>query len=135
MNKIFQFILDPLFRSKRIPAVSSDPNFRSNLFKQFSHNRLGLFSLRFLIGFILVALLADIIANDKPLAAKYQGSIYFPVFRSYAVDLGLANWQSSLGRQDIDWKSFNTDWAVFPLIPYLACCGSKRTTMVFHFSY
>ncbi|MBI4930904.1 MAG: ABC transporter permease subunit [Bacteroidetes bacterium] len=117
MRKVFQFIVNPLFRSKRIPDISSSGNFWSNIKKQFTHNRLGVFSLRFLYFFILISLLADILANEKPLIAKYEGNIYFPVFRSYAVDLGMAQWQKEF--QNIEWNHLNYDWKVFPPIPYL----------------
>ena len=116
MRKVFQFIVNPLFRPKRIPDISSSGNFWSNLKKQFAHNRLGVFSLRFLYFFILIALLADILANEKPLMAKKDGAVYFPVFRSYAVDLGIAQWQKEL--MNIDWKNFQFDFAIFPPVPY-----------------
>lgn len=111
-------MINPFRVFRRIPAHASSENFWSNVKKQFSHNRLGIFSLRFLYFLILIALLADVIANEKPLVAKYNGSIYFPVFRSYAVDLGIAQWQKDL--QNVDWKNLNYDWSVFPLVPYSA---------------
>ncbi len=32
---------------------------------------------------LFVSLLAELIANDKPLILKYKGEFYFPVFSSY----------------------------------------------------
>ena len=104
------------FFKRELPPAPAMGSFGSNLKKQFAHNRLGVISLRFLYFFIAVALLADLLANEKPLIAKYEGKIYFPVFRSYAVDLGMAQWQKGL--QNIEWKKFQFEWTVFPLIPY-----------------
>jgi peptide/nickel transport system permease protein len=116
VKRIFQFILNPFSRIRRIPEHSSGSNFWNNVKRQFAHNRLGIISLRFLYFFILIALLADVLSNEKPLMAKYQGDIYFPVFRSYAVDAGIAQWQEEL--MNVDWKKLNYDWVVFPPVPY-----------------
>lgn len=116
MKRIIQFIFNPFFRSAKIPVDSHKENFWKNVRKQFSHNRLGKIALRFLFFFMLVALLADILANEKPLIAKYKEGVYFPVFRSYAVDLGIAQWQKDF--QNIDWKNFRYDFVLFPPIPY-----------------
>jgi len=116
MKRIIQFIINPLFRSAKIPVNVPAENFWKNVNKQFRNNRLGVFSLRFLYFFILLALLADILANEKPLVAKYKNTVYFPVFRSYCVDLGLAQWQKEL--QNVDWKKINYQWSVFPPVPY-----------------
>ncbi len=116
MKRIFQFFYNPFFRTPRMPETVSGENFWANVKKQFRNNRLGVFALRFLYVFILIALLADLLANEKPLVAAYKDGIYFPVFRSYAVDLGLARWQKEF--QNIDWKNFEYDWALFPPIPY-----------------
>ncbi|MEK6614978.1 MAG: ABC transporter permease [Bacteroidota bacterium] len=117
MKRILQFIINPLFRAKRIPQNISSESFWRNIKRQFSHNPLGVFSLRFLYFFILIALLADILANEKPLITKYEGTIYFPVFRSYAVELGIAQWQKDF--QNIEWDNLNCDWKIFPPVPYL----------------
>src|ERR1051326_8362596 len=112
-----KFILDPLYRSERAASPGqSVTRFGKNVKKQFYKNRLGVFSLRLLYFFILIALFADFLANEKPLVARYKDGIYFPVFRSYAVDLGIAQWQKDL--QNVEWKKLDYDWSVFPLVPY-----------------
>lgn len=117
MRKIFQFIFNPFYKSDKIVSESPGKSFFwGNLKKQFMHNRLGVFAFRILCFFILVALLADFLANEKPIIAKYEGTLYFPVFRSYAVDLGVAKWPQHF--QNVDWRSINYDWSVFPLVPY-----------------
>jgi peptide/nickel transport system permease protein len=52
-----------------------------------------------------LAIFADLLANDKPLFTKYNGEIYFPVFRQYAVDLGISRWPKDL--VIADWKDLD----------------------------
>ena len=118
IRKLFQFIRNPFHKSDAaLASAGGNFLFRQNIIRQFSKNRLGIFSLRFLYWFIAIALLADLLANEKPLIAKYHGSMYFPVFRSYATDLGLAQWPEEL--QHVEWKELDYEWSVFPPIPYL----------------
>jgi len=84
--------------------------------KQFRKNKLAVYSWRFVWILIIIASLADIIANDRPLACSYKGTTYFPVFKSYAVDMGIGQWQTEL--QNVEWKKLKYDWVVFPPIPY-----------------
>jgi len=88
-----------------------------NVKKQFRKNKLAVYSWRFILFMLIIALLADFLANEKPLVCKYKGSTYFPVFRSYLVDLELVKWNE--GFQSSEWKKLDYDWAVFPPIPYL----------------
>ena len=118
MKGIFRFIINPFTKPNKI---LSDPQqysfFRKNLKAQFAKNKLGIYSLRLLYFLIGVALLADILSNEKPLAAGYKGGIYFPVFHEYAVDLGISKWQPDF--QNADWKNLEYEWSVFPPVPYL----------------
>lgn len=86
--------------------------------KEFYKNRRGVVALRILYVLIFIAVLADFLANEKPLAAGINGQTYFPVVRSYAVQLGLAGWPKEL--QNLDWSSATYDWNIFPPIPYSA---------------
>lgn len=118
MRSVFRFIPFPFHKGdKALDEAQGSTLFRQNLKKQFSKNRLGVFSLRFLYGFIFIALLADFLANEKPLIAKYQDGLFFPVFRSYAVDLGWVQWPAHF--QNVEWKELGYEWSVFPPVPYL----------------
>lgn len=97
--------------------AASDQSFWANVKRQFAKNRLAVYSLRFIYVLVIIALFADFIANEKPIVAKYQGSVNFPLFKSYAVDLGLSNWPEEF--QNVTWKDLEYDWAVFPPVPYL----------------
>lgn len=96
---------------------SSDQSFWANVNKQFKKNRIAVYSLKVLYFLIAVALLSDFVANEKPLVAKYHGNIYFPVLKSYLVDVGLGEWQKEF--QNAQWKDLSFDFAIFPPIPYL----------------
>lgn len=121
LKKFINFVRNP-FRKGEVAMEKFGEGRASDSFwdgtkKQFRKNRLAVYSIRFLYFLIAVALLADVLANEKPLMCKYKGSVYFPVFRSYAVDAGIANWQKDL--QNVDWKKLEYDWSIFPPIPYL----------------
>lgn len=100
-----------------LPEHSADQSFWANVKKQFRKNKIAVYSLRFILVLVAIALLADFLANEKPLAAGYKGNTYFPVFRSYLVDAGVTDWQPEL--QNVEWKDLEYDWVIFPPIPYL----------------
>src|SRR5437899_7085918 len=89
---------------------------------QFRRNRIAVAGLAVIAAFFVIALLADFIANDKPLVMIYQGKIYFPVIKDYAVWLHLSRWQREF--QNISYKDFVAanfkagDWVFFPPIRY-----------------
>lgn len=85
--------------------------------KQFKKNKIAVWSLRIVYLFAIIAILADFLANEKPIACKYNGEVYFPVFKEYAVDLGISNWQKEF--LNISWKDLEYEWTVWPLTPYL----------------
>jgi peptide/nickel transport system permease protein len=85
--------------------------------RQFRHNRIALWSLRFVYILLFIAIFADVLSNEKPLVCKYKGTIHFPVFREYLTDMGLTGSEPVF--QQAEWKTLPYDWAVFPLIPYL----------------
>ena len=49
----------------------------------FRANRRGTWSLWLFLGLFLTTLGAELVANDKPLFVRFEGSSYFPVFRAY----------------------------------------------------
>ena len=85
--------------------------------KQFKKNKIAVWSLRIVYLFVIIAIFADFLASEKPIAAKYNGKIYFPIFKEYAVDLGLTKWDKEL--VNVSWKELNYEWKIWPLIPYL----------------
>ena len=90
--------------------------------RQFRKNRIAVFGLILVIGFFVLAAMADFIAGDKPLLMRYRGETYSPAVKDYAVWLGLLRWQPQF--QNISFKEFaaanfkDSDWAWFPPIRY-----------------
>lgn len=103
---------------KEIKTVSAtDQSFWANVKRQFKKNKLAVYSLRFIYVLIFIAVFADFIANEKPIACKYNDAVYFPLLKSYSVDFGLSNWQPEF--QNVTWKDLEYEWVVFPPVPYL----------------
>lgn len=74
-------------------------------------------ALIWLVGLGTVALLADFVANDRPLIASVDGDIRFPVLHEYGRSLGLVDRYDPIVR---NWKRVTPDWALWPVIPYSA---------------
>ncbi|MFM7022815.1 MAG: ABC transporter permease [Flavobacteriales bacterium] len=91
-------------------------SYRKYVWQQFKKNRPALFAFRFISVMAVIALLSSIIANDKPLYCEHKGSTYFPVFREYAVDLGIVQWPKDL--LNIDWKAEKYESVIWAPIPY-----------------
>ena len=51
--------------------------------RQFKANKRGYVSLWLFMALFFVALMADFVANDKPLLIGYQGALYTPIFSFY----------------------------------------------------
>ena len=51
--------------------------------RNFRANRRGYWSLWAFLALFGLSLVADVIANDRPLLVRYDGGFYIPVFRSY----------------------------------------------------
>ncbi len=91
-------------------------SYRKYVWQQFKKNRPALFAFRFITVMAMVALFASILANEKPLYCKYKGTIYFPAFREYAVDMGIVQWPKDL--LNISWKAEDYESVVWAPIPY-----------------
>ncbi|MEE3233904.1 MAG: ABC transporter permease [Candidatus Latescibacterota bacterium] len=92
-------------------------SYRRIIWKQFKLNRPAYYSLWFIGFLIFLAASADLIAGDKPYYMKYKGNTYFPVFRQYAVDLGVMEWPKELKRRR-NLKKLKVDEAFYPPVPY-----------------
>jgi microcin C transport system permease protein len=51
---------------------------------QFKANTRGYWSLWLFLALFIVALLSNLIANDKPILVQYDGAYYFPVLKNYS---------------------------------------------------
>lgn len=105
--------------------VSLFPQFRMSPLTRrrlhnFRANRRGYWSLWIFSILFGVSLLAEGIANDRPLLVRYQGEFFFPVFQDYAeTEFGgefatTADYQDPYVVQLIEAEG----WIIWPLIPY-----------------
>ena len=51
--------------------------------QQFRANARGYWSFWIFVGLFVAAVCAPLIANDKPIVVRYDGGLYFPVFKDY----------------------------------------------------
>jgi peptide/nickel transport system permease protein len=72
---------------------------------QFKKNKLAVISLYLVIFFVLVAVFADFLAYEKPIYTVYNGQSYFPIFKDYAVGLGLSKWDPEL--INVKWRKLD----------------------------
>ncbi len=92
---------------------------RARAWQAFKENRLALYSLRVVGGLVVVALLADFLAYNKPIVASYQGEVMWPIFRDYWEALtGRPQWPGPL--RVADWRVLQLEWAIWPLVRYSA---------------
>lgn len=123
-----------LFRRKKTTRIESNistannsstenNSYWANVRRQFYKNKLAVWSLRMFWAILFVAVFADFLANEKPLACSIDGQTMFPVFRQYAVSLGLSSWEDRFITRR--WDEHHYDWAIFPPIPYSATTIDK----------
>ncbi|MBK7149903.1 MAG: ABC transporter permease [Bacteroidetes bacterium] len=96
---------------------NNDQSYWAYVKRQFRKKKTALYSLYVVYFFVAVALLAPFLANEKPLVCKYNGHLYFPVFKELAVGFGLGEFPREL--QNADWKNLSYDFVIFPPVPYL----------------
>ncbi|HYM19618.1 MAG TPA: ABC transporter permease [Candidatus Kapabacteria bacterium] len=87
---------------------------------QFKKNKIALTALYTVYVLFAVAIFADFLANDKPIVAKYNGTIYFPVIKDYLVGLGIDRWGPDL--VNTDWKELDSEgklsMTIWTPVPY-----------------
>ena len=106
-------------RHDRVLGISVTPLTRRRL-ANFRANRRGFWSLWVFLALFGATLCSEFIANDKPLLVWYDGSLYFPIFKTYpetafgGVFPTEADYRDPAVRTEIDAKG----WVIFPLIPF-----------------
>ncbi|MEE8399066.1 MAG: ABC transporter permease [Desulfobacterales bacterium] len=90
-------------------------------FANFRANKRGYWSFWIFLVFFAITLLAEVVANDKPLIIKYEGSLYFPIFKKYAeTEFGgvfkvEADYKDHVVQKLIEDKG---GWMIWPIIPF-----------------
>ncbi len=87
----------------------------------FRANRRGYWSLRIFVSLLLLSLMAEIIANDKPLLVGYAGGLYFPVaFVYYETEFG-GDFEVEAEYRDAAVQAMiaaGDGWMLWPPLPY-----------------
>jgi microcin C transport system permease protein len=88
--------------------------------QKFRANSRAYYSLLIFLALFIFSLFAEFVANDRPLAVSYQGSLYFPVLKDYPeTTFGgsfatEANYHNPWVRKKIETEG----WMIWPPIPY-----------------
>lgn len=86
----------------------------------FKANKRALWSFRLFVIVFAVSLGAELIANDKPLVVRYDGSFYLPILKAYPETTFGGDFETEADYHD----EFTVEliqekgWLVWPLIPY-----------------
>ncbi len=94
------------------------------ILNRLNKQRRGKWTIRFLCVLFIVAIMADFIANNKPLYCKIDDKIYFPILQEYISELGLGK-QDSLF-QNNKWENVSFQQKIMPPIPYSSTSQDKN---------
>lgn len=89
--------------------------------KRFKRNRLGFVSLIFFVLLFVMSMAAELVSNDKPLVASYQGKLYFPIVSNPPETEFGGDFQTPTDFLDpFIQQQFSKpgNWAVYPPNPY-----------------
>jgi microcin C transport system permease protein len=70
------------------PAVAAPPAAKpmspnQRAWARFKRNRIGYVSLWCFVVVLVLATFAELVSNDRPLVARYDGQLYFPLFKNH----------------------------------------------------
>lgn len=84
---------------------------------RFKENRRGYWSLILFCGLFGLSLMAELLSNDKPLVARYNGELVFPVLQTYSEKTFGGDFDSPADYLDPfirDQFRKNGNWAIYP---------------------
>jgi len=94
----------------------SSASYWRRAWRHFKRNILAVIGLWIALALMLVALLADVLANDTPYYMLYRGTRYFPLLQNGLHSLGMATLPPEL--QHVDFTQLPAERVIFPPIPY-----------------
>ena len=97
-------------------AVENKQDYWSYVRRQFKKNKRAVFSAWLVFILLLVAIFADFLANEKPLAFKDEAGWHFPIVKNYGVQLGISKWPVEWPSGK--WDKNNYEKIFFAPIPY-----------------
>lgn len=104
-------------KNSDFPSVS--PN--QQRWRRFRQHRLGYVSLLIFSALFVVSLFSEVISNDRPLIAYYQGKIYVPLLRDYPESTFGGDFPTPADYLDPfirEQFSLPGNWAIYPLNTY-----------------
>ena len=86
----------------------------------FRANRRGYWSLWIFLFLFLISLLAEFLANDKPIFIQYDGRFFFPILVSYPETIFGGDFETEAEYSDPEVQNLigKKGWSIWPLIPY-----------------
>ena len=86
----------------------------------FRANRRGYWSLWIFLFLFLISLLAEFLANDKPIFIQYDGHFFFPILVSYPETIFGGDFETEAEYSDPEVQILigKKGWSIWPLIPY-----------------
>lgn len=99
--------------------ISSNP-IASRRWQTFLNNKRASWSLFIFLILFIVSLFSDFIANDKPLIVYYDGSLYFPITKSYPETTFNGDFYTEADYKDPYVINLikKDGWLVWPPVPY-----------------
>jgi len=89
-------------------------------FNSFKSNKRAYISLYIFLSLFIISLLAEVVANDRPLLIRFEGKFYFPLFKNYVeTDFG-KDLEFEVDYHDPYIHDHITEngWMLWPIIPY-----------------
>ncbi len=88
--------------------------------QNFKANRRGYWSLVIFSALFFLSLAAELIANDKPILARYDGKLLFPVFQNYPETYFGGDFMTETDYRDPHIASLieSKGWMIWPPIPF-----------------
>lgn len=110
-------------KNKKLNAANEDEqfNFRKYSWKQFKKNKAAFWSLILLGVWVFVALLAPLLANEKPLYCIYKGNKLYPAFSSkeiYEITDASGQNKETISLNNFNWKLAEYDKVVWAFCAY-----------------
>jgi microcin C transport system permease protein len=105
--------------SSTVPTASISPGRR--VWLRFRKNRRGYWSLIIFCMLFAISLMAELVSNDKPLVARYNGEIVFPIATTYSEKKFGGDFETPADYLDPfirDQFNKNGNWAIYPLNHY-----------------
>jgi microcin C transport system permease protein len=87
---------------------------------QFRANRRGMISLVLFGAMFFISLFAELLANDRPIVARFDGALYWPVFKDYPETMFGGDLPANAVYTDIELQHMISakGWMLWPPLPY-----------------